>query len=266
MIPVLRMELRALLRERRGWAVPTAFAAVLAFGVLMFVLPGLLVGEAALDGFLPGVVAIVQGGTLMVAAPIVGAATIAGERERGTWAALLASPASRLGLAAGKLAAAWLYVLLLVGISLPYAVLSLDTGGFDGGSLFGFLVEQALLGFALVATGLLVSTAFARTWTAAVAAVGLVGAVAVFTGLAAVVVGTFTSGNLGAELDAAGLSTAWLVRGILLFNPGYGFALLLSSDPVTGGPLAWWLHWLALLGVGAALSVLAAWRVARLRE
>ena len=71
---------------------------------------------------LPGV-RVKRGG-----APPVGVAVTAGERERQSLEPLLATPSSREAIMSGKIAAACLYVLLLLSVSLPIAALGLMLG------------------------------------------------------------------------------------------------------------------------------------------
>ena len=97
MNPVLRKELRGLLRERRAWLVPMVYAASLAAIVYLFFIPASRARADAseLGSTLAGVVAVMQAIAVAIFAPLIGAAAVAGERERGTWTSLLASPMGR---------------------------------------------------------------------------------------------------------------------------------------------------------------------------
>jgi ABC-2 type transport system permease protein len=181
MNPVLFKELRSLLRERRGFLVPMIYAAVLSAAVFLFFVSVSDRQPAMIGSWIAGEVAIVQLVVIAVFSPLVGAGAIAGERERGTWLALLASPVARWRIAAGKAGAIALYIVMLLSVSLPVAALSLLFGGADLTVLAGLYLTDAIVGVTLALLGLAVSTIFQRTWTAALVAVGIVLGLIVFT-------------------------------------------------------------------------------------
>jgi len=257
--PILLKELRSMLRERRGWLVPMVYTAVLAAAVMIFVLPQTLSPMAQdmrlFGGFLVGLVAVLQTMVLVVAGPLVGASTIAGERERITWLSLLASPVPRRQIATGKLVAACLYLLLLLCVSAPVAALALLAGAIDLPTLAGLYLTHALLGCTLACLGVATSTLFQRTWTAALVAISLAFAGAVFTAAVAT-----SAQAVAASLGEQDLSE--LYHWVWYFNPGYGVFLFFQGQAGAGGLLHWLGHF-AALGLVAAASL--AFTVLRLR-
>lgn len=256
MTAILIKELRSMLREKRGFLVPMAYAAVLSAAVFLFLLAsregnsnpqeaGIVIG---------GIVAVVQSVALVIFAPLVGAAGIAGERERGTWLPLIASPATRASIALGKLAASSCYVLLLLSVSLPIGGLSVLYGGMDLSTLIGLYLTHAVLGVTLVSVGLAVSTALQRTWSAAMISIALAFGLGVFT-LA------LFFGLGGAEHS----SSRWL-RAILYFNPGYSLFLFFAGDFAPGAQADWLWHYLAMAVIGASAAGLLVARLRRTRE
>src|SRR4051794_9086343 len=94
---VLRKELRTMLRDRRGWLVPMIYAALLSAIVFMFLVPTISYGRSAVHTGeqIAAIIAVVQMMAIGMFAPLLGAAAIASERERGTWTSLLSSPVAR---------------------------------------------------------------------------------------------------------------------------------------------------------------------------
>jgi len=254
MNPVFRKELRSLLRERRGWLVPVIYTALAAAVVALFLAPAARNGGYAseIGQTLAGVVAVVQSLALFVIAPLAGASAIAGERERGTFTLLLASPIRRSAIALGKAGAAILYTLVLLSGSLPIAAVSLLFGGPDVATLAGLYTTHVLVAITLVNLGLAVSTAFHRTWSATLVAIGLGVGLAVVTLALAVALGSFRGSELGN-------------RWILAFNPAFGIALFLGGDEVGGGA-AWLQHYAAMLALAGAALAFALARLKRMRD
>lgn len=261
MNPVLRKELRSMLRERRGWLVPVVYAAVLASAVYLFFLPADRGGAGAseLGSMLAGLVAVMQAFAVAIFAPLVGAGAIAGERERGTWTRLLAAPIARRRVGLGKAAAAALYVALLLAVSLPVAGLSLLFGGADLAALGGLYLTHAVLGLTLACVGLWVSTLFHRTWTAALVAVAIALGLAVFTIAVFAALGGFDSVPAGAE------PPEWK-KWVLYFNPGYGLALFFGGDTDVESAAGWWKHYGAMAAIAAAALALTLSRLRSIRE
>lgn len=245
MNPVLFKELRSMLRERRGFLVPMIYAAVLSATVYLFFVSFAAREPDALGSTIAGEIAILQLIAIAIFSPLVGAGAIAGERERGTWLPLLASPVARWRIAAGKATASALYVLLLLSVSVPIAALSLLFGGADLAMLGGLYVTHAILGVNMALFGLAVSTIFHRTWTAALVAVGGALGLVVFT--AAIYAAL---GGLHSEVG----HPTWP----MYFNICYSWMLFFGGDHDAGSRIDWLWHFLALasIGVGSFAFVL----------
>jgi len=239
MNPVLFKELRSLLRERRGFLVPMIYAAVLSAAVFLFFVSVEDKNPGMVGSTIAGEVAVIQLIVIAVFAPLVGAGAIAGERERGTWLALLASPVARWRIAAGKAAAIALYVVLLLSVSVPIAALSLLFGGVDLSALAGIYLTHALVGVTLALVGLAFSTMFQRTWTAALIAVEATFGLIIFTLAITAAAGSFRSHES-------------FLGGPMYFNICYSWFLFFAGDSDAGSRLGWLLHFLAIGSLGAA--------------
>jgi ABC-type transport system involved in multi-copper enzyme maturation permease subunit len=249
--PILRKELRSMLRERRSWIVPTLYAAVLGSSVYLIVLAS---GESGAGGVeLTGIVASIQWAAVFLLGPLLGAAGIASEREQGTWTRLLASPVARHSIVTGKVVAAWLYVVLMLSVSAPIAGLSLLLGGTDLTVLSGLYFTQAVVGFVFVAFGLAASSVFHRTWVASVVALAWTLGLALFTTV--VLVATSHDHDPFKE-------HAWL----LSFNPGYGMVLFFDGERELGSLGSWWGYLGAMGAMGGAALGFVYRRVAVARE
>jgi ABC-type transport system involved in multi-copper enzyme maturation permease subunit len=243
-----------MLRERRAWLVPVVYAAVLATAVYLFFLPQSMGGDpTALGRTFAGLVAAIQAVAVGIFAPLVGAGTLAGERERGTFTTLLASPIARHRIVTGKTIAAVLYVFLMLSVSVPIASLSLLFGGADLATIAGAYLTHGVLGVSLVCMGVAASTLFGRTWTASIVAVGLAFGLCIFTfGLFAAVDG----------FDRFERGPSW-THGILWFNPAYNLFLFFAGDQLTAQVGGFWEHYAALLLIAAVCFGFAVRRVAR---
>lgn len=245
-----------MLRERRAWLVPMMYAGVLAAAAYLFFLPARDAGGATaeLGATLAGLVAIMQAVAICVFAPLVGAAGIAGERERGTWTRLLSSPSRRTWIATGKLLSAWAYVLVICSVSLPIAALSWLFGGTDFASLAGLYLTHAILGVTMASVGLAVSTMFHRTWTAALVSIAFALGLSVFTLAIFAAAGGFSGGDFDG------------MRWLLYWNPGYGLFLFFAGDSELGLHHDWWWHYAAMGSITLGATAFTILRVRRLRD
>lgn len=200
----------------------------------------------------------------------VGAMSIAAERERGTLAALLCQPVTRLELFVGKwcgLAGA-LAAALLVGFGVPGVVLAAQGTSQDAGGYLALTGLALLVGLAALALGMLVSCAARTTAVAIGLAVGLWLVLVLFGDL----------GLLGAGM-AMQLDTGQLLS-VALVNPLTDFRIAAISasgaPPSTLGPAGlllfdglggWAMPALAALLVAwTALPLTAAYAVLRRGE
>lgn len=255
MIALLRKELRSLLRERRHWLVPVIYVGLLASVSVMFFdkASGSASRSNRLGESMAGVVAVLQSLAVVLIAPVVGAAAIAGERERGTLSLLLASPVNRLAIAPAKALACTLYLATLMAGSLPVAATALLFGGMDLSILAGLYLTNLVAASALVCVGIYVSTLFQRTWSASAVALSGVG------GLTVVLLVLFTFVTHGR--DDLTVETS-----LMGFNPCGGLFLFFTSSHVASGPRAWLVHYGEMLALGAAALALAMARLRRMRE
>src|SRR5207253_1460100 len=118
--------------------------------------------------------ALAAGSVLLVAfiAPALTAGALSGERERRTLDLLLVTRASPLGLAAGKLAGAMLWVIYLLMASLPALGIVYLFGGVPLMTVVASLVVTIATALGYSALGLLLSAVFRRTVVATVLAFG----------------------------------------------------------------------------------------------
>ncbi len=161
---IAHKEVRDSLRNRWFWLYAIAFA-VLSLGLSWLSLAGTeSAGFAGFGRTTAGLVSLVLLIVPLMALNI-GAASIAGERERGTLAYLLSQPVTRcevllgkyLGLAAALLAA------LAAGFGLSGGVIAWYGGGGSAGSYVMLVLLTFVLALAMLSVGLLVSVLARRT-------------------------------------------------------------------------------------------------------
>lgn len=114
---------------------------------------------------------------IMLVAPLMGltagAASIAGDRERGMLAHLLAQPVTRAEVLLGKFAGLGgaITASLLLGFGVSAVLLALRTEGADAGAFAALVGLTCLLALAMLAVGLLISTISRRAGVAVALAV-----------------------------------------------------------------------------------------------
>ena len=155
--PVLWLELRIRIRERKLWIVTCLYL------LCLFAISCIAVSTAASQGtntdpadtgmtiFGFGVFSLL--GLLVILGPLASAGSISQEREQRTLPALMNTPLPPVSVVTGKLLAAWAFILWLALLSLPFLGLGVIWGAF---SPFRMLAGMALA----VAAGL-VSSAIA---------------------------------------------------------------------------------------------------------
>jgi ABC-2 type transport system permease protein len=104
-----------------------------------------------------GIIAQVAIGLGSLAALVVSADAISGERERGTLESLLVTPVARRDIVVGKLLAATTMWLAALVVAIPFVVALADGPGVVADALAVLLVSGALVAAALTALGLAVS-------------------------------------------------------------------------------------------------------------
>lgn len=272
MNPVLVREAKV---RMRGWRAPGMIA--LYVGVMGLLLLGMMTAmNVGSSGFSPELgailfafLAVVQMVLLLVAAPGLTGASLAGERERQTLDLLLVTRLSAFEVVVGKLMAALGFAALLLVASLPlYGVLFL----FGGVSLVALgrtiLVYLATL-FFVGSIGILWSTMLKRSVAAIVAAYGTV--LFLVGGTVFMIVITFVLYNQPQNVPA------WVALPIWL-NPMIALAI------GTGGPMSelrgifdevffkgfgqtiWWVYCLWGIALGSLFLWFAARRVHRMTQ
>lgn len=270
--PVLLREGRV---RMRGWRAPALIA--LYVGVMGLLLLGVMsMMNIGFGGFAPetgailyGFLAVVQMGLLLVAAPGLTGAALAGERERQTLDLLLVTRLSAFELVFGKLMAALGFAVLLLVASLPlYGVLFLF-GGVSLASLGRTLLVYLATLYFVGAIGILWSSILKRSVAAIVASYGSV--LFLTAGTAFLIIISFVLARRPENVAAFVALPTWL-------NPFLALAV------ATGGPLAevrqvfdqvfsvgfgkaiWWVYCLWGIGLGSGALWLASRRVHRLTQ
>jgi ABC-2 type transport system permease protein len=162
---LLGKELRALFSSAVAYAVVAVFLGLLGYTFTTF----LFLSKTAtlLHVFFQTSVLFL----LMV--PVLTMRLFAEERKTGTLELLLTSPAREIEIVLAKFLASMTVVGLMLGLSVTYAVVLGIYGTPDWGPIYAGYLGLVLLGAALVALGLLVSSLTANQLVAAIASLGL---------------------------------------------------------------------------------------------
>ena len=154
---------RTVARQEIGelWLSSKGLAVLFGFSVLLAVLAYIASADAGINllDARESVGVVVQTSIALgtLAALVVSADAISGERERGTLEALLVTPVSRRSLVIGKLVAAstmWLATLI---VALPFVAVMADGPGVASDALLALVLAGALVAAALTALGLAIS-------------------------------------------------------------------------------------------------------------
>lgn len=172
----------------------------------------------------------------------VGALSMAAERERGTLAALLSQPLTRLELLAGKWCglAASLAAAILVGFGLPGVVMAIRGSSQDASAYLGLTGLSLLVGLAGLGLGMLLSCVVKSTAVATGLAIGIWLVLVFFGDLGLLGVG------LAMQLDSSSLLAVALVNPLTDFR--IAAITTAGASPDTLGPaglllfakLGWW--------------------------
>ena len=154
---ITRRELSSYLLSATGWLI---------LGVMLLV-QGLLFNAIAMAGEKKSFDVLqlffyFSSGTTMVASIFISMRVFAEEKQLGTMVLLETSPVPEWQIVAGKFLGAWLFLMLLLGMSLYMPLLVVVNGKVTLGHLFAGYFGLALLGAACIAIGVLAS-ALART-------------------------------------------------------------------------------------------------------
>jgi len=153
--PVLWLELRIRIRERKLWIVTCIYLlclfAIAFISIMITAQQGTVTDPAETGQTIFGFSAFSLLALLVILSPLASAGAITQEREQRTLPALLNTPLRPETIVWGKLLASWAFVLWLASLSLPFLALGVIWGAID---LKHFL---ATLGIA-VAAGMVAST------------------------------------------------------------------------------------------------------------
>jgi|GEM_PF-1618409 len=167
--PVLWLELRIRIRERKLWIVTCLYLLCL-FGIscialLMASTQGTNANpaETGLTIFGVGVFSLL--GLLVVLGPLASAGSIAQEREQRTLPALMNTPLSPSSIVLGKLLASWAFVLWLATLSLPFLGMGVIWGAIAPGKMLGGMALAVAAGLVSSAIAVGLSGYFRRSLT-----------------------------------------------------------------------------------------------------
>ena len=255
MNPLLWLDLRLRVRERRLWVIAGFFVLMLA------AIAGLTAATQWQAGYYaglrdPGATGVTlawatlwcQAGLLLILAPLASACRLSQEREQRTLPALINSPLSAGRIARGKLLGAWAFTLWLGVLALPFLAVAELWGGVSPGTLWLGFGLNLLMGVMLSTVALGLSGLFGRSLTAYLAT----GALLFFWAAAWPLIGTLALGLVHAvESPEAVSSLGYVFWYHSPLYPVIGLMVRESGSPMPGGwgPLAY------ALGVWTLLSL-----------
>ena len=177
MNPVLWLELRTRLRERKLWILAILF--LLLFGGIDFaVIFGnawknpLFVPPAEVGNLLQGTSVSTLMGFALVLGWAIGAGRLTQEREQRTLSGLLNTPLATRRIVIGKLLGSWALLLWFFSLTLPFFAFAAVWGGVSWAASLGALVVCVFTGLTITALAVGLSGYFRRTATSYIA-VGL---------------------------------------------------------------------------------------------
>jgi len=172
MNPLYWLELRVRAREKRLWLIALFFVIILSI-ISGFILATVLfqsdyqtIEPLSIGEGLIWTALFCQAGLLVILAPLATAGRISQEREQRTLAALINSPASATRIALGKLWGAWIFVIWLGILVLPFLFTATLWGGPSWNLILMCLCMNLLIGLVLSALSLGISGLFGRSLTA----------------------------------------------------------------------------------------------------
>lgn len=238
MNPLLWLDLRLRVRERRLWVIAGFFVLMLA------AIAGLSTAAGMLASFWaetrdPGETGVTlawatlwcQAGLLLILAPLASACRLSQEREQRTLPALINSPLSAGRMAAGKLWGAWAFTGWLGVLALPFLAVASVWGGVSPLTLWLGFALNLLMGLTLSTMALGLSGLFGRSLTAYLAT----GALLFFWTAAWPLIGALVTGLGGSHSESARQATGYV---FWFHAPLYPIvALMIHEDgaPMPGG-------------------------------
>lgn len=198
------------------WLGPKGLTVLFAYTLLLSVMAFVAASEASLNLLdareSVGIVVQMAVGLGTLSALVVSADMISGERERDTLEALLVTPVSRRDIVVGKMVAACSMWLAAIIVALPYTIALAAGAGVIADAVFVLLGAGALVGVALTAFGVAVSSVAMSNRVSLAFAVGLLLVLAAPSQLPAFAAkGVLGSVLIAANPVSAGLKLAGLV-------------------------------------------------------
>ncbi len=247
--PLLWLDLRVRVRERRLWAIAFFFLAIPMLITLLSISSSLDDGgnnEPGDVGMLTAMCAIFcQAGLLVILSPLAAAQRISQEREQRTYAALVNSPLSPATIARGKLWGAWIFTLWLGVLTLPFVAVAGLWGGLAPWVMPLCFVLNILAGFTLSSLALGLSGLLGRSMSAYLAS----GALLCLWCMAMPIIGMLSFGILD-HGDAALAETRAVFCGFLLHHPLAPQVWLAMRGSGSTETFTDWGLWVPLYGVG----------------
>ena len=258
------LDMRVRVRERRLWIMALFFLA------MPMLICGLSMMSAMMSqwmdfgdvGTMVAMCAIFcQAGLLVILSPLAAAQRISQEREQRTYAALVNSPLGPCAIAHGKLLGAWMFILWLGVLTLPFVAVAALWGGMEPGVLIVCFLLNLLSAMTLSSLALGLSGLFGRSLSAYLAS----GAVLFLWCLALPMIGGLTMDLVAVDQDPTLASLKTTFCGFFLHHPlapQIWMSMRGSGADVTY--LDWGL-WVPLYGVGVwlLLTLLGFWLAVR---
>lgn len=258
------LDARVRVRERRLWIMALFFVA------MPMLICGLSMASAMMSrwmefGEVGSTVAMCavfcQAGLLVILSPLAAAQRISQEREQRTYAALVNSPLGPSAIARGKLLGAWMFILWLGVLTLPFLAVAALWGGMEPWVLMGCFVLNLLSAMALSSLALGLSGLFGRSLSAYLAS----GAVLFLWCLALPMIGGLILNLVTIDQDPTLAHLRATFCGFFLHHPlapQIWMSMRGSGVEVTFLDWGWWVP-LYGVGVWLVLTVLGFWLAVR---
>ena len=256
MNPLLWLDLRLRVRERRLWVIAGFFVLMLA------ALSGLTAAIGWQSGRYSGIrdpgetgtilawtTLWCQAGLLLILAPLASACRLSQEREQRTLPALINSPITAGAIVRGKLWGAWAFTIWLGVLAVPFLAVAGLWGGVSASTLWLGLGLNLLMGLTLSTMALGLSGLFGRSLTAYLAT----GALLFFWVAAWPLIGTLAFALMNGHGNGASEPGTFFGYLFWFHSPFYPVIALMmheSGEPLPGG-------WITLLYAVVVWALLA---------
>lgn len=169
---------------------------------------------------------------IVLVAPALSACSIAGERERQTFDLLLITGIGVPRIILGKLMEHFAFLLLLIVGSFPIMMLANVTGGMPVSDIFTIMLFLAIIAFAALSVGMVVSTLFKRSLSAIVVTYLAVFAIGISTWIMArYEILAVDSYEMLCELETASPATVLAsIPKTIFLNPAVMLVMLLAGE------------------------------------